>query len=565
MIRLARCYQRGLRRPVVQLCPRMLSTNVHLDASRQMQVLPTKVDITSPEFQRKSEEMNKLVAQLESIHNHVTSHDSIPEKVRAKHLARKKLLPRDRISRLIDPGTSFLELSLLAGYEMYGKDDIRGGGIITGIGIVHGIKCMIVANDSTVKGGTYYPITVRKHLRAQEIAMENKLPCLYLSDSGGANLPHQADVFPAHNHFGRIFFQQSRMSSMGIPQLALVLGPCTAGGAYVPAMSDEAIIVRGGGHIFLAGPPLVKAATGEVVSAEDLGGGEMHSTVSGVVDYLAETEEEGIARLRQCVENLNYEVKQLPPPSGKPDVQIDEPLYPGEELGGIVGANLLEGYDVREVIARIVDGSRFSEFKHNYGTSLVCGWSEIWGHKVGILANNGPLFSESSLKGAHFINLCKKRDIPLVFLQNITGFMVGSEAERGGIAKNGAKLVTAVVGANVDKFTVIIGGSYGAGNYGMCGRAYEPRFLWTWPNSRTAVMGAEQLASVMATVGSDKDGNAQLQQRIERESEVKFGSARLWDDGVIRPQDTRHYLGRALDISRGAVKDKAVDYGIWRM
>lgn len=543
---------------------RLSSTMV--DQSRKLQVLQSKIDTSSPEFKQKSDSMGKLIKELEQIHDKNTQTEHIPEKIRTKHLSRNKLLPRDRIARLVDPGTSFMEFSVLAGYDMYEGEDIRAGGIITGVGIVHGVKCLIIANDSTVKGGTYYPITVRKHLRAQEIAMENKLPCIYLSDSGGANLPHQADVFPAHNHFGRIFFQQSRMSSMGIPQLALVLGPCTAGGAYVPAMSDEAIIVKGGGHIFLAGPPLVKAATGEVVSAEDLGGGEMHSSVSGVTDYLAETEEEGIARLRQCVENLNY-----PANNGavQPRQEIDEPLYDPKELDGVVGDNLKVGYDVREVIARIVDGSRFAEFKQNYGTTLVCGWSEIWGHKVGILANNGPLFSESSLKGAHFIQLCKKRDIPLVFLQNISGFMVGSEAERGGIAKNGAKLVTAVVGAEVEKFTVLIGGSYGAGNYGMCGRAYEPRFLWSWPNSRTAVMGAEQLASVMSTVGK-KDGNNELQERIERESEVKYSSARLWDDGVIRPQDTRNYLGRALDISREEKKNKSsssssTDFGIWRM
>ncbi|CAN6605364.1 hypothetical protein TRVA0_002S05534 [Trichomonascus vanleenenianus] len=539
---------------------RMLTT----DAERQLEVLRTTVDTTSPDFTEKSNSMKALISEMGSLHTRIAS--EIPDKIREKHLARNKILPRDRIARLIDPGTSFMEFSLLAGHKMYGKDEIRAGGIITGIGIVRGVKCLIIANDSTVKGGTYYPITVRKHLRAQEIAMENRLPCLYLSDSGGANLPHQADVFPSHNHFGRIFFQQSRMSSQGIPQLALVLGPCTAGGAYVPAMSDEAIIVKKTGHIFLAGPPLVKAATGEVVSAEELGGGEMHSTVSGVVDYAVDSEEEGIALLRQCVGNLG--VQSLPPSTEKK--KIEEPLYSPEELNGIVGTNLKVGYDVREVIARIVDGSRMSEFKKNYGTTLVCGWSEIWGHKVGILANNGPLFSEAALKGAHFIQLCKQRNIPLVFLQNISGFMVGSEAERGGIAKNGAKLVNAVVGAGVEKYTVIIGGSYGAGNYGMCGRAYEPRFLWTWPNSKTGVMGPEQLTQVMSSVGS-KSGNAELQERVESETEVKYGSARLWDDGVIRPQDTRNYLGRALDISRGqnntarAPSQEETGFGIWRM
>jgi 3-methylcrotonyl-CoA carboxylase beta subunit len=533
--------------------------------AQSLQIIPTLVAPQSPEFQEKAKAMSEIMTELDSIHNHITSNDKIPEKIRSKHLARKKLLPRDRIAALIDPGTTFLELSQLAGYKMYGDEDIRAGGIISGIGIVQGVKCLIIANDSTVKGGTYYPITVQKHLRAQQIAMENRLPCLYLSDSGGANLPHQADVFPSHNHFGRIFFQQSRMSSMGIPQLALVMGPCTAGGAYVPAMSDEAIIVKGTGHVFLAGPPLVKAATGEVISAEELGGGEMHSSVSGVVDYLAESEEEGIAMLKQLVSNLNW-VKS---DSSK---SYEEPLYPPEELAGVVGTNLRVAYNVREVIARIVDGSRFSEFKKNYGTSLVCGWSKIYGHPVGILANNGPLFSDSSLKGAHFIQLCKKRNIPLVFLQNISGFMVGSEAERGGIAKNGAKLVTAVVGAGVEKYTVIIGGSYGAGNYGMCGRAYEPRFLWSWPNARTGVMGAEQLASVMETVGSNKAKNDQLRARIESETEVKFGSARLWDDGVIKPEDTRHYLGQALELRADSlkVKERAKitehdDFGVWRM
>lgn len=558
-----------------------------------LEIIQTKIDSSSPEFKERATAMNDLIEDLEKDHRGVSDPDVyIPSKIKEKHIARKKLLPRDRISSLIDPGTSFMEFSMLAGHELYGEDKVPAGGIITGIGVVNGVKCVIVANDSTVKGGTYYPITVRKHLRAQEIAMENCLPCLYLVDSGGANLPHQADVFPAHNHFGRIFYQQSKMSSQGIPQLSLVLGPCTAGGAYVPAMSDETIIVRGGGHIFLAGPPLVKAATGEVVSKEDLGGGEMHSSVSGVVDYLVDTEEEGLAVLRRCVANLNYpktpalvdspgtapSATALPiasrgipaNASSEPTAPAyDEPLYDPEELGGIVGTNLRVAYDVREVIARIVDGSKFSEFKKEYGTTLVTGWANIYGHPVGILANNGPLFSESSLKGAHFIQLCKKRDIPLIFLQNISGFMVGSDAERGGIAKNGAKLVTAVVGAGVEKFTVVIGNSYGAGNYGMCGRAYEPRFLFTWPNSRTAVMGAEQLASVMETVGSkDRDTNS-LRDRIEKESLVRFGSARLWDDGVIRPQDTRKYLGLALEASRGGKRNKREieerDFGIWRM
>lgn len=550
--------------------PRMARAYSYAPPSRtnDLQVIQSQVDTTSPEFQERAAGMKSLIADLEALHRGVSDPDVyISEKTKTTHLGRNKLLPRDRISALIDPGTAFMEFSMLAGHEMYGKDKVPAGGIITGIGVVNGVKCVIVANDSTVKGGTYFPITVRKHLRAQEIAMENRLPCLYLVDSGGANLPHQADVFPAHNHFGRIFFQQSKMSAMGIPQLSLVLGPCTAGGAYVPAMSDETIIVNKGGHIFLAGPPLVKAATGEVVSKEDLGGGEMHASVSGVVDYLVDTEEEGLALLRRTVGNLNYPTTPALPTAA----EVDEPLYNPEELGGIVGTNLRVGYDVREVIARITDGSRFSEFKKEYGTTLVCGFAKVYGHSIGILANNGPLFSESSLKGAHFIQLCKKRDIPLLFLQNISGFMVGSEAERGGIAKNGAKLVTAVVNAGVEKFTVVIGGSYGAGNYGMCGRAYEPRFLWTWPNSRTAVMGAEQLVSVMETVGSDPSKTQALKQRIEDESEAKFGSARIWDDGVIRPQDTRRYLGLALEASRGGRRagsenDKNQgDFGVWRM
>lgn len=529
-------------------------------------VIQSKIDPLSADFADKKKGFEVLANKLANIHEQVTDPAYIPEKIKTKHLAKNKILPRDRITALIDPGTSFVELSLLAGHEMYGKDKVPAGGIITGLGQVNGVTCMIVANDSTVKGGTYFPITVRKHLRAQEIAMQNKLPCLYLVDSGGANLPHQADVFPSHNHFGRIFFQQSRMSSAKVPQLSLVLGPCTAGGAYVPAMSDESIIVKGGGHIFLAGPPLVKAATGEIVSAEDLGGGEMHSSVSGVTDYLVESEQEGIERLRECVKNLNYPQNNGHVTYNQTPAPIEEPLYDPKELGGIVGDNLRISYDVREVIARIVDGSRFSEFKAKYGESLVCGFATIHNHKVGILANNGPLYSESSLKGAHFIQLCKQRDIPLVFLQNISGFMVGSEAERGGIAKNGAKLVNAVVGSGVERFTVVIGGSYGAGNYGMCGRAYDPRFLFTWPNSRTAVMGAEQLAQVMESVRSEKGHADALRERVENESMAEFGSARLWDDGVIKPEDTRKYLALALETSRGGVRQKEdTDFGIWRM
>lgn len=556
-----------VRQPLAR--PLGLSRSLHQHVSPKQtdfNVIQSKIDPLSADFAEKKKGFEVLANKLASIHEQVTDPAFIPEKIKTKHLAKNKILPRDRITALIDSGTSFVELSLLAGHEMYGKDKVPAGGIITGLGQVNGVTCMIVANDSTVKGGTYFPITVRKHLRAQEIAMQNKLPCLYLVDSGGANLPHQADVFPSHNHFGRIFFQQSRMSSAKVPQLSLVLGPCTAGGAYVPAMSDESIIVKGGGHIFLAGPPLVKAATGEIVSAEDLGGGEMHSSVSGVTDYLVESEQEGIERLRECVKNLNYPQNNGHVTYNQTPAPIEEPLYDPKELGGIVGDNLRISYDVREVIARIVDGSRFSEFKAKYGESLVCGFATIHNHKVGILANNGPLYSESSLKGAHFIQLCKQRDIPLVFLQNISGFMVGSEAERGGIAKNGAKLVNAVVGSGVERFTVVIGGSYGAGNYGMCGRAYDPRFLFTWPNSRTAVMGAEQLAQVMESVRSEKGHADALRERVEHESMAEFGSARLWDDGVIKPEDTRKYLALALEASRGGVRQKEdTDFGIWRM
>jgi len=447
-----------------------------------------------------------------------------PPKAREKHLARKKMLPRDRITALIDPGTTFLELSPLAGHELYPEAEVPAGGIITGVGVVEGVTCMIVANDSTVKGGTYYPITVKKHLRAQAIAQENKLPCIYLVDSGGANLPHQADVFPDREHFGRIFYNQARMSSQGIPQISVVMGPCTAGGAYVPAMSDESIIVQDQGHIFLAGPPLVKAATGEVVSHEELGGGRMHSSVSGVTDYLAVDDAHAITLARRCVRNLNYPSTS----STIPSQTFDEPLYSPAELNGLAPVNLRIPLPIHEVIARIVDGSRFAEFKRDYGTTLVTGFAHIYGHRVGILANNGILFSSSALKGAHFIELCAQRGIPLVFLQNISGFMVGRDAEREGIAKNGAKLVTAVACADVPKFTVVVGGSYGAGNYGMCGRAYSPRFLWMWPNARIAVMGSEQLASVMETVGSGKGENGGLRERIEKESEAVYSSARLW-------------------------------------
>jgi len=409
-----------------------------------------------------------------------------------------------------------------------------------------------------VKGGTYYPIAVKKHLRAQEIARENRLPCLYLVDSGGANLPHQADVFPDRENFGRIFFNQARMSAEGIPQLSVVMGPCTAGGAYVPSMSDESIIVENSGTIFLAGPPLVKAATGEEVTAEELGGGALHSRTSGVTDYLAVDDAHALTLARRCVANLNW------PASKEPVVGVKEPLYDPRDLVGIVGPNLRKPIEMKEVIARIVDGSEFSEFKENYGTTLVCGFARIHGYQVGILGNNGILFSEAALKGAHFIQICAQRNIPLVFLQNISGFMVGKDAEAGGIAKNGAKLVNAVSCADMPKFTVVIGASYGAGNYGMCGRAYSPRFLWMWPNARIGVMGSEQLSSVMKTVGKSVD--PELQSRIESESEATYSSARLWDDGVIPPEETRSYLGLGLRAALGgSVKPKDTKFGIFRM
>jgi 3-methylcrotonyl-CoA carboxylase beta subunit len=473
------------------------------------------------------------------------------------------------VTALIDPGSSFLELSPFAAHDLYPGESVPSGGILTGIGSVSGTTCMIIANDSTVKGGTYYPITVKKHLRAQEIAQQNRLPCIYLVDSGGANLPHQSDVFPDRDHFGRIFFNQARMSGEGIPQLSVVMGPCTAGGAYVPSMSDESIIVENQGHIFLAGPPLVKAATGEEISAEELGGGRLHSEISGVTDYLAVDDAHALVIARRCVSNYNW-------PKGKA-VSIGSldaegkaiqqpwkaPLYDPSELGGIVGTNLRRQIPAHEVIARIVDGSEFAEFKRDYGSTLVTGFAHIQGQQVGILANNGILFSPSSLKGAHFIQLCAARNIPLLFLQNISGFMVGRDSEAGGIAKNGAKLVTAVACANVPKFTVVFGSSAGAGNYGMCGRAYSPRMMWTWPNAKTSVMGAEQLSAVMEAVGRKDEG---LRERIERESEALFGSARLWDDGIIEPRLTREYVGMGLRAAGGgSVEEKETRFGVFRM
>jgi 3-methylcrotonyl-CoA carboxylase beta subunit len=494
------------------------------------------------------------------------------EKARDRHVARGKLLVRDRIDRLLDPGSPFLELAPLAGWELY-EDPVPAGGLVAGIGRIEGRDCMVVANDATVKGGSYYPITVKKHLRAQAVAAAHHLPCLYLVDSGGAFLPRQDDIFPDREHFGRIFFNQATMSKAGIPQLAAVMGSCTAGGAYVPAMSDENVIVREEGTIFLGGPPLVKAATGEVVTAEELGGGDVHARKSGVVDHLAEDDDHALAILRSIVATL--------PPRPQPWLEQavpEEPAASPGELYDIVPADLRQPYDVREVIRRIVDGSRFNEFKALYGETLVCGFAHIWGYPVGIVANNGILFSPSALKGAHFIELCDQRRIPLLFLQNITGFMVGREYEQGGIAKDGAKLVTAVSCASVPKLTVIIGGSYGAGNYGMCGRAYDPRFLWMWPNARISVMGGEQAAAVLATVrrdaiearggdwpAADEDEfKRPIREQYERQGSPYYSTARLWDDGVIDPADTRRVLGMALSAAAHAPLAEP-GFGVFRM
>ncbi|PGH16753.1 hypothetical protein AJ80_05068 [Polytolypa hystricis UAMH7299] len=550
---------------------RPIASYTHPHQASAISVLPTLVDTSSADFRENAAAMDELLAKMSDLHSTIAQGG--PQKALDKHIARGKMLPRDRVTALIDPGTSFLELSPLAGHEMYPGESVPSGGIITGIGTVEGVTCMIVANDSTVKGGTYYPITVKKHLRAQTVAQENRLPCIYLVDSGGANLPHQADVFPDRDHFGRIFYNQARMSGLGIPQISVVMGPCTAGGAYVPAMSDESIIVENQGTIFLAGPPLVKAATGEVVSAEDLGGGRLHSSVSGVTDYLAVDDAHALVLARRSVSNLNYPKSSFPLPptttssSSSSLSPIKEPLYDPAELSGIVGTNLRRQIPAHEIIARIVDGSEFSEFKHDYGTTLVTGFARIYGTQVGIIANNGILFSESSLKGAHFIELCAQRNIPLVFLQNISGFMVGRDAEMGGIAKNGAKLVTAVACAEVPKFTVVFGASAGAGNYGMCGRAYSPRFLYMWPNAKIGVMGSEQLSSVMAAVGRTADPG--LKARIDAESEAVFSSARLWDDGVIPPAHTRRVLGMSIAAAVGGKGGEEGEgrtkWGVFRM
>ena len=535
-----------------------------------MAIIETKINTHSPDFQANAEQTRGQVHALDTLLAHIAKAGG--DKAVARHKARGKLTARERIQTLLDPGSPFLELSPLAAHEVYGED-VPAAGLVAGIGRVSGVECVIAANDATVKGGSYYPLTVKKHLRAQTIAQENHLPCIYLVDSGGANLPRQDEVFPDHLHFGHIFFNQASMSAQNIPQLAVVMGSCTAGGAYVPAMADEAIIVKKQGTIFLAGPPLVQAATGEVVTAEDLGGAELHSRISGVTDNMAENDEHALQLARAAVTRFNRR-KQL-------TLDVREPVapkYAAEEIYGIIPKDARQPYDVREIIARIVDGSDFDEFKPLYGSTLVCGFARVWGYPVGIVANNGILFSESAMKGAHFIELCAQRKIPLVFLQNITGFMVGKKYEEGGIAKNGAKMVMAVACAKVPKFTIIIGGSYGAGNYGMCGRAYEPRFLYMWPNARISVMGGEQAASVLTQVKKASLKNqgvewtpeqeAEFKQpmldKYEREAHAYYSSARLWDDGVIDPAKTRDVLGLSLSASLNAPVEET-RFGVFRM
>ena len=544
-----------------------------------MTVLDSKLNPRSADFQANATAMRALVDDLRAQVAQVAEGGG--EAARAKHTARGKLLPRDRVHMLLDPGTPFLELAPMAAFGMYKEKDGQGGtkdaapcaGLIAGIGRVNGVDCMIVCNDATVKGGTYYPLTVKKHLRAQEIAQQNNLTCIYLVDSGGANLPNQDEVFPDRDHFGRIFYNQANMSAQGISQVAVVMGSCTAGGAYVPAMSDETIIVKNQGTIFLGGPPLVKAATGEVVTAEDLGGGDVHTRLSGVADHLAQNDLHAIALARQAVAHLNQKKA--------PSLVLQAPAAPNfdaKELYGVIPTDTRKPFDVREIIARVVDGSEFHEFKPRFGSTLVCGFAHIEGMPVGIVANNGILFSESALKGAHFIELCCQRKVPLVFLQNITGFMVGRKYENEGIARNGAKMVTAVACAQVPKFTVIIGGSFGAGNYGMCGRAFNPRFLWMWPNARISVMGGEQAASVLATVKRDgiegKGGQwsaeeeeafkAPLRQQYETQGHPYYATARLWDDGIIDPSDTRRVLALGLSAALNAPIPET-KFGVFRM
>ncbi|HJH23907.1 MAG TPA: methylcrotonoyl-CoA carboxylase [Paenalcaligenes hominis] len=535
-----------------------------------MSILKSKIQPRSEGFKDNAQSMAALIQELRHIRQEIAQGGS--PQARERHQSRGKLLPRERVERVLDPSSPFLELSPLAAYNLY-NNEAPGAGVITGIGRIHGKECMIVCNDATVKGGTYYPMTVKKHLRAQEIAQKNRLPCVYLVDSGGANLPNQDEVFPDRDHFGRIFFNQANMSAQGIAQIAAVMGSCTAGGAYVPAMSDESIIVRDQGTIFLAGPPLVKAATGEEVSAEDLGGGDVHTRLSGVADHLAENDDHALQLVREAVSRLTHQ-KQFPWPLKA----VKEPLYDPAELNGIIPNDTRKPYDVREVIARLVDGSEFEEFKARFGTTLVTGFAHLHGMPIGIVANNGVLFSEAAQKGTHFIELCCQRKIPLLFLQNISGFMVGKKYENEGIARHGAKMVTAVSTAAVPKLTVIIGGSFGAGNYGMCGRAYDPRLLFMWPNARISVMGGEQAASVLATIRRDnfeKSGQPwsaaeeeafkqPIRDQYEHEGSPYYASARLWDDGIIEPAQTRRVLALALSATLNApIED--THFGVFRM
>lgn len=535
-----------------------------------MPVLKSTLDTAGAAYAANARAMAELVEELRA----KTAQASLggPERSRERHVARGKLLPRDRVEKLLDPGTPFLEIGALAANGMY-DDEAPGAGVITGVGRVEGRECVIVCNDATVKGGAYFPMTVKKHLRAQEIAMENHLPCIYLVDSGGANLPHQSEVFPDREHFGRIFYNQAQMSAKGIPQIASVMGSCTAGGAYVPAMSDESVIVRKQGTIFLGGPPLVKAATGEEISAEDLGGADVHARQSGVVDHYAVSDDHALAIVRSIVRTLH-----VPKPATVGLTETIPPLYDMAETYGLVPKDAREPYDAREVIARLVDGSEFHEFKKLYGETLVCGFAKLYGMPVAIVANNGILFSESAQKAAHFIELADQRRIPLIFLQNITGFMVGSKYEAGGIAKDGAKMVTAVATASVPKLTLVTGGSFGAGNYGMCGRAYSPRFMFMWPNARISVMGGEQAASVLATVkrdgkerrGEEWSADAEeafkdpIRELYEREGSPYFSTARMWDDGIIDPADTRRVLGLALSAALNAPMGER-GFGVFRM
>ena len=535
-----------------------------------MTKIASQINTASAEFKSNQATMQDLVNHLTNVVNQIALGGD--EKARARHAQHGKLLPRERLQQLLDPGSPFLELSQLAAYQVY-KDNLPAAGLIAGIGRIANQECMIVINDATVKGGTYYPLTVKKHLRAQEIAKENNLPCIYLVDSGGAFLPMQDEVFPDRDHFGRIFYNQANLSAQNIPQIAVVMGSCTAGGAYVPAMADESIMVRNQATIFLGGPPLVKAATGEVISAEELGGAEVHCRQSGVADYFAENDEHALLLARNAIRHLNRQK-----PAQLQRIESIEPAYDPSELNGIIPTDPRKSFDIREIIARLVDGSEFDEFKALYGTTLVCGFAHLYGYPIGIIANNGILFGESAVKGTHFIELCTQRKIPLVFLQNITGFMVGSKYEAGGIAKHGAKMVMAVANAQVPKFTVIVGGSFGAGNYAMCGRAYAPRFLWSWPNARISVMGGEQAANVMAQINQDKhekqgttwpasdeaDFKAALREQYETQGNPYYASARLWDDGVIAPQDTRKVLGLGLSAALNAPIQET-HFGVFRM